>query len=166
MILSFMVEKNMEWIKQHFLNYRKRRPWDFCLRITFEGLIISLAVAAILFIFGFNSFDNKMGFRDFFFGAVIFAPVSETLIFQAFPVWIARHCYARFSVQILSSVIPFAFVHAFRNFTTGICAGLITGFYLAFTYVHWREHHRWTACWVTCVSHAIHNGVLLVMFLF
>jgi len=51
--------------------------------------------------------------------------------------------------------------HALKGVTTGLAAGLLTGFYLAFTYAHWREQTRWTAFWTTAGSHAIHNGIVI-----
>jgi hypothetical protein len=95
------------------------------------------------------------------FAGVVIAPIFETLIFQAFPVWIARLCKARFSIQILASMIPFTIIHSIEGVQTGIAAGLVSGFYLAFTYTHWREYKRWSAFWITAVSHAIHNVILI-----
>ena len=92
---------------------------------------------------------------------MVVAPLLETLIFQAFPIWIARLCKARFSIQVVASLVPFCAVHAVEGVGTGIAAGLIGGFYFAFTYAHWRERGRWPAFWVTAVSHAIHNGILI-----
>jgi hypothetical protein len=102
-----------------------------------------------------------MDFADLLFVGVIVAPLLETLIFQAFPIWIARLCKARLSIQVVVSVVPFFLAHAIEGIGAGIAAGLIGGFYFAFTYVHWREYRRWTAFWITAVSHAIHNGILI-----
>jgi hypothetical protein len=113
--------------------------------------------------FGLPHREINMDFCPLLWQFVVIAPVIETLIFQAFPVWIARLCKARFSVQILVSVIPFTIDHAIIGIQAGIAAGLIGGFYFAFTYVHWREHRRWTAFWVTAVSHAISNGIAILL---
>jgi hypothetical protein len=101
----------------------------------------------------------------FLFLGLLLAPVWETLVFQAFPIWIARRCNAGLSVQIIVSVVPFFFAHALKGVTTGVAAGLITGSYLAFTYAHWREQARWTAFWTTAASHAIHNGIVIPLVL-
>ena len=97
------------------------------------------------------------------FVGVIAAPLLETLALQALPVFIARLCKARLSYQILASLIPFTILHAVEGILVGLCAGLIGGFYFAFTYVHWREHSRWKAFWVTALSHAIHNALALTI---
>ena len=151
----------MKWIKEHFRRYRERSPWDFCWRIAIEGTIVVLVVSHIIEIFGLPEREIDMDFWPFLFLGVVVAPIFETLVFQAFPVWIARLCKARFSIQVLSSVVPFTILHAIEGIQTGIAAGLISGFYLAFTYVHWREDRRWTAFWVTAVSHVIHNAIVI-----
>ena len=153
----------MKWIKKHFRRYRERKPWDFCWRIAIEGTIVALAVSYMIEVLGFPEREIHFGFALLLFLVVVVAPVLETLIFQAFPVWIARLCNARFSVQIISSVIPFTIVHALEGVQAGIAAGLVGGFYYAFTYVHWREQKRWTAFWTTAVSHAIHNGIAILL---
>jgi len=56
---------------------------------------------------GLSLREIKVSFPILLFSAVVVAPVLETFIFQAFPVWIARLCKARFSVQVAASVIPF-----------------------------------------------------------
>ena len=151
----------MKWIKEHFRRYRERPPWDFCWRIAIEGTIVALVVSFIIEIFGLPEREIDMGLWPLLFLCVVVAPIFETLVLQAFPVWIARLCKARFSIQVLSSVIPFAILHAMEGIQTGIAAGLIGGFYFAFTYVHWREKRRWTAFWVTAISHAIYNAIII-----
>lgn len=150
----------MKWIWKHFRRYRERSPWDFCWRIAVEGTFVALAVSFVLGIFDLPEREIPVGSRTFVFIGVVIAPIIETLLFQAFPVWIARLCNARFSIQVTASLIPFIIVHAIEGIQTGIAAGLITGFYLSFTYVHWREERRWTAFWVTALSHAIHNAII------
>ena len=157
----------MTWIRAHFQRYRQRKPWDFCWRISIEGLLVALVFAIPLMFLGLSLREIKVSFPILLFSAVVVAPVLETFIFQAFPVWIARLCKARFSVQVAASVIPFFLAHAtIAGVGSGIAAGLISGFYLAFTYVHWREQKRWTAFWTTAVSHAIHNGILMILLAF
>jgi hypothetical protein len=151
----------MKWISKHFRRYRQREPWGFCWRIAIEGTIVALAIAFILSFFDLPEREIPFGFWPFLIIGVVVAPILETFVFQAFPVWIARLCKARFSVQVIVSVVPFFLAHVIEGIQTGIAAGLISGFYLAFTYVHWRKKRRWTAFWVTAVSHAIHNAIVI-----
>ncbi len=151
----------MKWIREHFRRYRQRKPWDFCWRIAIEGTLVALAISFILEILDLPEREMPFGIGELIIVGVVIAPILETLLFQAFPVWIARLCKARFSIQVVSSVVPFFLVHAIEGIQTGIAAGLISGFYFAFTYVHWREKRRWTAFWVTTTSHAIHNAIAI-----
>ncbi len=151
----------MQCIKEHFQRYRERPAWDFCWRIAIEGTIVALVASFIITSLGVPSREIDIGFWNFLLLAVVIAPIFETLIFQSLPVWIARLCGAIFSIQVAASVIPFFAAHAIEGIRTGIAAGLVSGFYLAFTYVHWREHSRWKAFWVTAVSHLIHNAIVI-----
>jgi hypothetical protein len=153
----------MNWIKRHFRRYLERSPWDFCWRIALEHIIVGAVVLFILAPFGLPHREINVALRPLFWQFVVGAPIIETLIFQAFPVWIARICKVRFSVQVLVSTVPFAIDHALIGIQTGIAAGLVGGFYFAFTYAHWRKHRRWTAFWVTAVSHAICNGIGILL---
>jgi len=72
-------------------------------------------------------------------------------------------CKARFSIQVFASLVPFFLAHATEGLGTAIQAGLVGGFYLAFTYAHWRAQSRWTAFWTTALSHALHNGAVFAI---
>jgi len=151
----------MRWIKKHFQRHRNRTPWEFCWKIAIEGTIASLAAAYLLALLGVDDRIIDLRIEILIIVAIGVAPILETLIFQAFPVWIARLCKARFSVQVIVATIVFIIPHAIEGIQAGVAAGLIGGFYFAFTYVHWREHSRWTAFWVTGVSHLIHNAIAI-----
>jgi Type II CAAX prenyl endopeptidase Rce1-like len=151
----------MSWIHSHFQRYRKLTPWAFCWRIAVEGTFVALVGCIIVGFLGLGGREVKMKVPGFLFLGVILAPVWETLVFQAFPIWIARRCNAGFFVQIMASVVPFFLAHSLKGVATGVAAGLLTGFYLAFTYAHWREQARWTAFWTTAGSHAIHNAIVI-----
>lgn len=150
----------MNWLKAHFHKHRQRKPWDFCWKVAVEGVIVSIIPAVILVILiggperEFLSWPvpTMLAF------ILVIAPVFETLLLQALPVAIARWLNAGFKVQILASLIPFTLLHLPEGIPAGICAGLVGGFYLAFTYVHWREKSLWTALWTTTVSHLIRNS--------
>ena len=150
-----------KWIHLHFQKYRQRSAWDFCWRIALEGTAVTVAISAFISLFGLAERDLRMDVGLLLVMGVVVAPVLETLIFQSLPVWVARLFKASFQVQVVASVVPFVLVHVTQGLGTGIAAGLVGGFYFAFTYVHWREQRRWTAFWVTAVSHAIHNAILI-----
>ena len=93
--------------------------------------------------------------------AVLIAPVVETILAQALPIFVVRKFGGSFRVQIIISTVIFAVCHFSESAAVGISAGVIGGFYFAFTYAHWREKSRWASFWVTATSHAIHNGIIV-----
>lgn len=96
---------------------------------------------------------------------VVLAPVYETLLLQALPIFIARKFKAPFAYQIVASMAVFATLHIFEGILTAIAAGMVGGFYFAFTYAHWCQKSHWTAFWVTAVSHALSNAFALTLLL-
>lgn len=153
----------MNWLRKHFERYRQRNAWDFCWRIAIEGTILSLLFAGVLSII---LIEPEREFLDWGIGMmflvmVVIAPVVETLLLQALPIFVARKFNASFRLQIVVSTVVFAACHLPEGIVTAIAAGLIGGFYFAFTYAHWREKSRWASFWVTAVSHSIHNGICI-----
>ena len=151
----------MNWLIRHFERYKQTGAWDFCWRIALEGTLLSLVAAAVLaLIIG----EPEREFPDWpmgviFLVAVVIAPPVETLLCQALPIFVARKLKASFRVQVIVSTVIFTVCHITEGFITTISAGLVGGFYFAFTYAHWRQKSRWTCFWVTALSHAIHNGI-------
>lgn len=157
----------MSWLIRHFQRYRQRSPWAFCWRIALEGLAVSLLCALIISQL-FPDLHREVpdwSAAAIFLIIVVMAPVYETLLLQALPIFIARKLKAPFAVQVLASMVVFAVPHFLDGISAGICAGMIGGFYFAFTFAHWREKSRWTAFWVTALAHAIHNAIAFVMLL-
>ena len=68
--------------------------------------------------------------------------------------------------QIAVCTALFCIMHVFECIVVGLAAGLVGGFYLAFTYVHWRDRNWWTATWMTMVSHAASNAVALTLMIY
>ena len=155
----------ISWLKNHFQQYRTRSPWGFCWRITVEGLVVSLAIAALGKLSGLpdRNFHFPFSLPVVLFLVVIVAPVIETLLLQALPIWIARRFKAIFAIQLIASCALFGAAHIPEGILTFVAAGLIGGFYFAFTYAHWRETSRWTAFWTTAASHSMHNGVAMLI---
>jgi O-antigen/teichoic acid export membrane protein len=155
----------MNLLIRHFQRYRQRKPWAFCWRISIEGLLVSFLCALVLALL-FPELDREFPDWDMgtiFLVVVLIGPVVETLLFQALPIFVARKFNAPFVWQIIISMVIFASLHFLEGIPTGIAAGLVGGFYFAFTYAHWREKSRWTAFWVTAISHAFNNAVAFVL---
>jgi uncharacterized membrane protein len=151
----------MNWLRRHFERYRERSAWDFCWRIAVEGTVVSLVSAALLTVI--TGGDDRglidLSIGALFLVAVLIAPVLETMLAQALPIFVVRKFGGSFRVQIIISAVLFAACHFSEGVVTGISAGVIGGFYFGFTYAHWREKSRWASFWVTAASHAIHNGI-------
>jgi len=113
----------------HFDGYRKRTAWAFCWRITLEGIAVSLAAAVVCAaLFGSPGRHFPFSIPVLLLVLLVAAPVLETLFLQALPVFFARLCNARFPVQIVASVVPFALLHAPAGVAAGVAAGLAGGF--------------------------------------
>ncbi len=152
------------FLSAHFAAYRQRARWPFLWRISIEGLVVPLVVSSVLaLIFHLpERTDLKaMGSGKLFVSAVVIAPFIETIIFQSFPVAVARALGWGFWPQVAASNALFALAHFGVSVSTGIGAGLFSGFYIAFTYVHWRETSFNAGLWMTTGMHALHNGVLI-----
>ena len=145
---------------RHFQRYRQRSPWAFCWRIAIEGLAVSFLCALVL-VFLFPELDREFpewNAATIFLVIVVLAPGFETFLLQALPIFIARKLKAPFIWQIIASMALFAGLHLAEGIITFFAAGLIGGFYFAFSYAHWRDKSRWTAFWVTAVAHAFNNA--------
>ena len=94
---------------------------------------------------------------------IFLGPIVETILLQAIPVFIARMLGFRFIGQMFFSIIPFAALHFTRSISAGVGAGIIGGFYSAFTFIHWQSKSTWTAFWVTAFSHCLYNLAVFAM---
>ncbi len=154
----------VRFLPGHFAAYRRRAKWPFLWRISIEGLVVPIIVSAALSLFLHlpeRTDLQNMGAWHLVISAVIVAPVLETLIFQSVPVAVARALGWGFWPQVVVSVFLFALAHFAIAASTGIAAGLFTGFYIAFTYVHWRETSFRAGLWMTAGVHALHNLALV-----
>lgn len=153
-------------VTTHFDAYRKRSKGSFFWRISIEGVLVPLfAIAVIKLLVRLPSRTDLAQWTPFhfFIEAVVLAPFFETLLLQSLPVMIARSWGVGFWWQVLASIVPFAGAHFFVGVAAGIAAGMVGGFYIAFTYVHWRQKSFRSALWMTSGSHAIHNLLLFVI---
>ena len=115
---------------------------QFILRITIEGMLVPIVLgSAIEFFFDLphrTDLDSYSSIKLLIICGVV-APILETLILQVFPVMIARRFGLGFWGCVIVSVIPFSCSHIPSGIATFISAGLLGGFYLAFTYGHFEE---------------------------
>jgi hypothetical protein len=154
------------WVIEHFRRYLTLSPLTFCWQITVENLIVSLAVTGLIYLIWQpaprTNLQNLTAI-NYFWSIIIIGPIVETVMLQAIPVLIARVLGLKFFGQLLFSILPFAILHFTRSIGAGIGAGLIGGFYSAFTFIHWQSKSTWQAFWVTAFSHCLYNLALFAM---
>lgn len=151
------------WLRRHFRRHERRSPGDYLWRVTLEAFLIAMAVAILLSLLGVADREIEVDFETFAVLAILVAPWLETLLLQMLPVGLARLCGAGRSVQLILSMVVFAALHFIEGVGTGLAAGIVLGFYLAFTYTHWRRHSRTRAFWMTTAQHMIHNTVAVML---
>jgi hypothetical protein len=154
-------------LKAHFEAYRKRTKWHFLWRLSLEGLVVPVVAGILLWlIFHFPPrSDIRSHGAALFIELVIIAPLLETLLLQSVPVMIARSLGLGNSWQFGAALVPFAGLHFLAGAGAGICAGILGGFYIAFTYTRWRQESFRSAFWMTASFHAIHNFAPAIYFL-
>ncbi len=157
----------MERLKKHFEKYLERTPWAFCWRIGFESLVVSFLFAIVLvFVFGPGKRASlNLPVSVVFLLLLVIGPPLETLVFQAFPIFVTRSLKGSLRAQIIASAVLFSAAHFPEGVATGISAGLVGGLYFGFAYAHWRTKSRWHPFWITTVCHVIHNGIAFVLLL-
>ena len=160
-------QRTREWLRSHFERYRQRTAWAFCWRISIESTVVSLVAVLVLSLF--IPVQRRMlldwPLYQVVLFTVCFAPILETCLFQVIPIGLARLVKAGFLWQVFVSLLVFSVPHFTEGIAVGVGAGVIGGFYFAFTYAHWRERSRWTAIWTTALCHAIHNGIAILFIL-
>jgi hypothetical protein len=62
-----------------------------------------------------------------------------------------------FRGQLVAGWLLFAVAHFDNSIESGLCAGFVGGFYIAFTYANWRQSSFRTAFLMTIAIHALHN---------
>jgi hypothetical protein len=150
------------WLRRHFRRHERRSPGDYLWRVTLEAFLITMAVAILLSLLGVADREIR-DLGTFAVLAILVAPWLETLLLQMLPVGLARLCGAGRSAQLILSMVVFAALHFIEGVGTGLAAGVVGGFYLAFTYTHWRRHSRTRAFWMTTAQHMIHNTAIVIL---
>ena len=99
--------------------------------------------------------------------AIFVGPLFETLVFQCLPLELGRALRMRPWAQFFVSIVPFAIGHWFAGIPTVVAAGVVGGFFFAFTYVRWKRESLFVAVAMTFLLHAAFNSVgVLGMLLF
>ncbi len=92
-----------------------------------------------------------------FYLPMVFAPIGETLFFQALPIGLLSAAGFSAGTQFIVSAALFAWAHYVDHVGKGVGAGIPGGVYLGYPFVRWYPTSLWRAFWVTAVSHSLHN---------
>jgi len=176
-----MIRALYQKAREHFKSFGNLGPWSFCLRVIKESLIVTaimvllqiiLAVSLTLIFGGYDEIiTNHAGDRydnltlKLFLSTTILTPIRETILTQIIPVAIMRLFKAGTKLQIIFSFFVFSILHLwFNGLASFMTGGMVGGFYLAFTYVYWREKSgRIMALITTAFCHGVFNATILAI---
>ena len=157
-------------VKQHFASLRSQQKWAFIWRVWIETTLFAYIVANIL-----QAILRSPGRTDLdgysplaLVGLTVFVgPLFETLVFQCVALELAGSLRLRRFLQFAVSIVPFAIAHFFAGIPTFVSAGVIAGFYFAFTYDHWKQESFFVGVAMTFILHSSFNlvGVLGMLLL-
>lgn len=154
----------MNWLRNHFACLEQSPPGRYLVRAGLETFGLSLLVLLA----GVVCDVEQRKIKDlglFIVSALFIAPWLETALFQWLPIAICRRLGLSRGKQIGVSMVLFAVPHFIAAAITGLSAGLVGGFYFAFTYTVWHRQSAARAFWMTTAHHAIYNGLVVVVVL-
>ena len=94
---------------------------------------------------------------------ILWSPLIETVVFQFFIIDAGRRLKWSTVWQLFASSSVFTTAHAIGGGAAhGLLSGAIGGYYLAFTYVIFRERSLAWAFGMTLAFHSLHNGLTAV----
>lgn len=164
------MDRIAQYFRKHFSSLAEKEKWPFLWRTWLEAVFLAYVVANIVQrVFPAGPRDDLAQMTLFgLLGLVlIVGPLFETLAFQCLPLEFTSTMRVRRSLRFLCSIGPFAFAHHFAGLPTVLAAGIVGGFYFAFTYDHWRKESLFAAVVMTFLLHSSFNlvGVLGMLLL-
>jgi len=157
-------------LRSHFSALGQKTKWGFLWRAWLEATLSAFIVANLLqYIFRFPQRSDLTDLSPWRLAllVILVGPLLETLIFQFLPIETAQGLKWKGAYQFSISIIPFALAHALAGIPTVICAGIIGGFFFAFTYHRWKRESLLVGILMTFLLHASFNitgviGALLI----
>jgi hypothetical protein len=164
------MRKLAQYVRKHFSCLAENEKWPFLWRTWLEAVLLAYIVANIVTFFfpaGPRSDLAQMTLWGLLGLVLIVGPLFETLAFQCLPWEFTSTLRVRRSLRFLLSVVPFALAHHFAGMPTVLAAGIVGGFYFAFTYERWRKESLVVAVVMTFLLHSSFNlvGVLGMLLL-
>jgi membrane protease YdiL (CAAX protease family) len=162
----------MNRLKTIYTVWSKLRPFTFILVATCLTLILTIPFAVGLDLLevkeesiGKPKFE-ELGIIASFFGAVIFAPIVETLFGQVIPFYLAQKFIQRNTsiVAIILSTLTFSFSHVGYSYYYVLLI-IPMGLILALTYFIFQKR-RESSFWMTCFVHSIRNLIAVCSYFY
>ncbi|HEX9934790.1 MAG TPA: CPBP family glutamic-type intramembrane protease [bacterium] len=166
MVALSPIHKAIPFVRSHFTGIMGKKPWTFAWQVALEAVVLEACLSAAissLFPKAGNDPFAGMPFWTLAIGAILFAPIAETFLFQSIPIAIARQFGRTFQAQVVWSMVPFALFHVLQMGWSGAGPGLVGGFYLAFSYAVWKRKDPGKAFVVTAGIHLIHNAAAVLL---
>lgn len=145
--------------------FASRSWWSFLFCLTLENHIIFLTIAAVWLCLGSSAntpptvLTHAPSIWDYA-TRIVLIPVGETLVYQLIPIELTRWLKWPTTCQLLAPLLLFATAHfVFGGFSHGILSGILGGYYLAFTYLLYRERSVTWAVSMTLAFHSLHNAL-------
>lgn len=107
----------------------------------------------------------ESGILAVIFGALLVAPLIETLIGQWLPIWFLSFFTSNALRLVLFSALVFSLLHLGFGILA-VLATLPVGIFLSWCFLVGRQRSRWRAYWTTEAAHAIHNAIAFLIFSF
>jgi hypothetical protein len=155
----------LRWITGHLAWLAEQRLPRFFLQTFFEKALCLAAGTTLVLLLGLPPRTDlaKMSDTSLVWLVVVVAPITETGLFQGLFGALGRTLRLGTWPQIALVWAPFALAHFLVGAGTGICAGVIGGFWLAYAYVGQRRHSFARAYFVTAGLHAATNSTIVLL---
>jgi hypothetical protein len=158
------------YLGRHFSRLERLGKWSFLWRSWLEAVVIAYAIGEILqgvFPAGPRTDLQGLPLVQLVALVAVIGPLFETVVFQCLPLELTAALGFRRAARLIISIVPFALMHQFAGVPTVVAAGIVGGFYFAFTYERWRKESLVAGVLMTFLLHSSYNlvGVLGMLIL-
>jgi hypothetical protein len=142
--------------------FATRSWWSFLLCLSLEKHVVFLTAASIWMCFAFIGESRVrmiyMPSLGLLAKNILFIPLMETLVFQCLIIETARRLNWTPAWRLVASILLFTSSHFVGGgISHGLLSGALGGYYLAFTYLTYRDRSLIWAFAMTLTFHSLHN---------
>lgn len=146
--------------------YAQRGVLVFILVFTFASEVTAFVMGGVCSLLSLpvRTDLDEMSTGALVFVAVIFAPLTETLLAQTLPVAVARRFFRASDFYCwLAAALAFALLHAGIGLATVLSAGIGGGVFFGLAYVSLVDQGKLRAFTIVSAIHALHNLILVLL---